>query len=61
MEQKNKGEGKIILKFVLLWVVALLTQLWLGTGVFPVACICVSWMAMMLSYQITGFRLEHHK
>lgn len=46
---------------MLLWVVALLTQLWLGTGVFPVACICVIWMAMMLSYQITGFRLEHHK
>ena len=46
---------------MLLWVVALLTQLWLGTGVFPVVCVCVIWLAMMLSYQMTAIRLEHHK
>lgn len=46
---------------MLLWVVSLLAQMWLGTGVFPVVCICVIWLAMMLSYQLTSLRLEHHK
>ena len=46
---------------MLLWVVSLLAQMWLGTGVFPVVCICVIWLAMMVSYQLTSLRLERHK
>ena len=45
---------------MLLWVVALLAQLWAGTGMFPVVCICVIWLTMMLSYQMSAIRLERH-
>ena len=45
---------------MLLWVVALLAQLWTGTGMFPAVCICVIWLTMMLSYQMSAIRLERH-
>lgn len=44
-----------------LWVVALLAQLWAGTGVFPVLCICIIWLALTMGYVLTSIRLERHK
>ncbi len=46
---------------MVLWVVALLAQLWAGTGVFPVLCICIIWLALTMGYVLTSIRLERHK
>ena len=46
---------------MVLWVVALPAQLWAGTGVFPVLCICIIWLALTMGYVLTSIRLERHK
>ena len=44
-----------------LWVLTLLAQLWAGTGLFPVLCVCIIWLAMTVSYLCASIRLERHK
>lgn len=45
---------------MVLWVVTLLAQLWTETGLFPVLCVCIIWLAMTISYLRASIRLERH-
>ena len=45
---------------MVLWVVAVFAQLWAGTGVFPVLCVCLIWLVMMSASMIESIRLEKH-
>lgn len=45
---------------MVLWVVATFAQLWAGTGIFPVICVCAIWVTMMLGSLISAVRLEKH-
>ena len=44
-----------------LWLVTFLSQLFFGTGVLPVLCVCLIYLAGVLTYTLTAMRLEHPK
>lgn len=46
---------------MIMWILTVLMQLWTDTGLFPVACVCVIWLSMILSSTIGSIRLEKHK
>lgn len=41
-----------------LWLVSIITQFLLDTGVFPILCVCAVWLVLTLSYYRTAVRLE---
>lgn len=43
------------------WVVSMFGQLWAETGLLPVIMVCIIWMSMLMSYQISCIRLEKRK
>lgn len=43
---------------LVMWLAAVFAQLWAGTGVFPVVCVCVIWMALMMGYMFSSMKLE---
>lgn len=45
---------------LILWVITTFAQLWAGTGVFPVVCVCLIWLVMMTASMIESIRLEKH-
>ncbi|NLT11260.1 MAG: DUF3169 family protein [Clostridiaceae bacterium] len=46
---------------VCIWTIALLAQLFFGTGVFPVVCICAVWLALNASYSISVMSMKLQK
>lgn len=45
---------------MVLWVIATFAQLWAGTGVFPVVCVCLIWLVMMTASMVESIRMEKH-
>lgn len=45
---------------LILWVVTTFAQLWAGTGILPVVCVCLIWLVMMTASMIESIRLEKH-
>ena len=45
---------------LILWVVTTFAQLWAGTGILPVICVCLIWLVMMSASMIESIRLEKH-
>lgn len=45
---------------LVMWVVATFAQLWAGTGVFPVVCVCIIWMALIMGNMFACMKLEKH-
>lgn len=46
---------------MIMWVLAMFAQLWLETGIYPVACVCIIWLVMTATYMVTSIRLEKGK
>ena len=45
---------------LILWVVTTFAQLWAGTGILPVVCVCLIWLVMVTASMIESIRLEKH-
>ncbi len=43
---------------IVMWVIAVFGQLWADTGIFPVVCVCVIWLAMMVRSMIAAIKLD---
>lgn len=46
---------------MILWLIALICQFELHTGIFPVICICTIWMVLTVSYTVVCAKLEAPK
>lgn len=43
------------------WLLTLIAQSMFQTGIFPVICIGIIWMVLIMTYSITSYRLENKK
>lgn len=46
---------------IVVWLIALLAQIIVQTGVFPVVCVCTIWMVLNVSYSMTAMKQGRQK
>lgn len=46
---------------VCIWLIAFLAQMFFGTGVFPVVCICFVWLVLNVSYSLSVMSIKRQK